>query len=30
MADLLDALRAALPAEAVLTDPDLLKGHSRD
>jgi glycolate oxidase len=30
MADLLDALRAALPAEAVLTDPDLLRGHSRD
>ncbi len=30
MADLLDALRAALPAEAVLTDLDLLKGHSRD
>lgn len=30
MADLLDALRAVLPAEAVLTDPDLLRGHSRD
>ncbi|MDQ7906652.1 FAD-linked oxidase C-terminal domain-containing protein [Phytohabitans sp. ZYX-F-186] len=30
MADLLDALRDALPTEAVLTDPDLLKGHSRD
>jgi glycolate oxidase len=30
MSDLLDALRAALPAEAVLTDPDLLEGHSRD
>ncbi|BCB80230.1 FAD-linked oxidase C-terminal domain-containing protein [Phytohabitans flavus] len=30
MVDLLDALRAALPAEAVLTDPDLLSGHSRD
>ncbi|BCB85529.1 FAD-binding oxidoreductase [Phytohabitans suffuscus] len=30
MADLFEALRAALPADAVLTDPDLLRGHSRD
>jgi glycolate oxidase len=30
MADLLDALRSALPAEAILTDPDLLRVHQRD
>jgi glycolate oxidase len=30
MADLLDDLRAALPDGAVLTDPDLLRGHQRD
>ncbi|HEY6595844.1 MAG TPA: FAD-linked oxidase C-terminal domain-containing protein [Asanoa sp.] len=30
MADLIEALRAALPDAAVLTDPDLLRGHQRD
>ncbi|WP_326549681.1 FAD-binding oxidoreductase [Micromonospora sp. NBC_01813] len=30
MSDLIDALRAALPGDAVLTDPDLLRGHQRD
>ncbi|MFY1634495.1 FAD-binding oxidoreductase [Solwaraspora sp. WMMB335] len=30
MSDLIDALRAALPDTAVLTDPDLLSGHQRD
>ncbi|GAA4726665.1 FAD-binding oxidoreductase [Phytohabitans rumicis] len=30
MADLLDDLRSALPDGAVLTDPDLLRGHQRD
>jgi glycolate oxidase len=30
MADLVEALRAALPDGAVLTDPDLLRGHQRD
>jgi glycolate oxidase len=30
MVDLLDELRAALPDDAVLTDPDLLRGHQRD
>jgi glycolate dehydrogenase FAD-linked subunit len=30
MADLIEALRAALPDGAVLTDPDLLRGHQRD
>ncbi|MEH1125732.1 FAD-binding oxidoreductase [Micromonospora sp. CPCC 206061] len=30
MADLIDDLRAALPDGAVLTDPDLLRGHQRD
>ncbi|HWH00088.1 MAG TPA: FAD-linked oxidase C-terminal domain-containing protein [Pilimelia sp.] len=29
-ADLVAALRAALPADAVLTDPDLLHGYQRD
>ncbi|WFE22133.1 FAD-linked oxidase C-terminal domain-containing protein [Solwaraspora sp. WMMD937] len=30
MSDLIEALRAALPDAAVLTDPDLLRGHQRD
>ena len=30
MADLVTELRAALPEGAVLTDPDLLRGHQRD
>ncbi|MFY1696282.1 FAD-binding oxidoreductase [Solwaraspora sp. WMMA2101] len=30
MSDLIDALRAVLPDGAVLTDPDLLRGHQRD
>ncbi|GIF48912.1 glycolate oxidase [Asanoa ferruginea] len=30
MADLVTELRAALPDGAVLTDPDLLRGHQRD
>ena len=30
MADLLGDLRATLPGQAVLTDPDLLRGHQRD
>jgi glycolate oxidase len=30
MADVIAELRAVLPAEAVLTDPDLLAGHRRD
>jgi glycolate oxidase len=30
MADIVEALRAALPDGAVLTDPDLLRGHQRD
>jgi glycolate oxidase len=30
MSDLIDALRAVLPTDAVLTDPDLLRGHQRD
>ncbi|MEV1285898.1 FAD-linked oxidase C-terminal domain-containing protein [Micromonospora sp. NPDC049679] len=30
MSDLFEELRAALPEGAVLTDPDLLRGHQRD